>query len=160
IAADTDKTSALRYRWKAGQTYAYSVTVEIDQGEYLDVLSGTPTYTVVKADADGTKPSFRGTLAEKSEAKAGRRIPLRRTRMSPFSPFTGVSSGAAAGRASELTINDRGEVTATQGSSQLPYLLGNLSQLMLEPLPKGNERTWNVSQDIAIGIAEGRVPRA
>lgn len=157
LTAADDPTPPLRYHWKAGQTYAYFVTVEVDQGDYLDILSGTPTYTVVKTDADGTKLTFHGTLKEKQQAKPGKRIIVRRGRGSPFSPFTGVGPGIRGG--SELTVNDRGEILSAQGSSQLPYLLGNLSQLMLAPLPKVGERSWKVSTDIVISLAEGRLPR-
>jgi hypothetical protein len=155
-AAEDGNVPRLRYAWKAGQTYAYAVTVEGDYGDYLDVLSGTPTYTVLKTGPDGTQLSFRGGLSEKQQAKPGKRILFGPGRMTPFSPFTGVGAGA---RASELTANDRGEIISAQGTSQLPYLLGNLSQLVLVPLPKEAERTWKIAREANIALAEGRLPR-
>src|SRR5438105_688286 len=110
LSAAGDSTPPLRYQWKAGQTYAFSVTVEVDQGDYLDILSGTPTFTVVKTDIDGTKLTFRGALTEKAQGKRGQRVIVRRG--SPFSPFTGVGSGI--GRGSELTVNDRGEIISAK----------------------------------------------
>ncbi len=150
------KTATPRYLWKEGQTHVYSVTVEVDQGDYLDILSGTPSFTVGKADQDGIQVTFRGALRERQQAKPGKRILFGPSRISPFSPFTGVGSTP---RSTELKISSRGEILSVKGSSQLPYLLGNLSQLLLEPLPKENEKAWKVTRDIAITQSEGRLGR-
>ena len=157
----------LRYGWKVGQTLAYSVTVEADRGEYIAVLRGTPTYTVQSADDDSIELRFYGTLMESSRRKeqspdsAGRfpfrpafRPPLR----SPFSAPTGVGPGAL-GRDSRLTMNTRGQVVRMTGSSQLPYLLGNLSQLMLETLPEKDQKKWTVNTEVAITQSQGWIPR-
>jgi hypothetical protein len=152
LSAAEEPAPQLRYRWQAGQTYVYRVSAEIDQGDYLDILSGTPSYTVAKVEPDGIILTFRGSLQDRKQAKPGKRIIFRPQRVSPYSPFTGIGSS----RASELTVNDRGEILSMKGSSQLPYVLGNLSQLMLIPLPDKAERTWQVTRDTGISLAESR----
>jgi HEAT repeat protein len=154
VGAD-EAAPELRYRWKPGQTYVYSVSIEADYGDYLDVLSGNVVYQVNSADQDGTKITFRGGLAEKQQLKPGQKgILLSRPRM-PFSPFTGV--GAA--RSTDMAVNDRGKVISIKGTSQLPFLLGNLSQLVLEKLPKDAQKTWKVSRELSIVESQSGLPR-
>src|SRR2546430_13412789 len=57
-AAD-DKKAGLQYSWKKGEVHAYRVTIEIDQGDYVDLLSGTPLFTVKDANTDGIQISLR-----------------------------------------------------------------------------------------------------
>jgi len=120
-AAD-DKKEGLQYAWKKGQAHAYRVTIEIDQGDYVDLLSGTPLFTVKDANMDGIQISLRGGLTERRQNKPGKRVIGPSSIRSPFSPFTGVGPG----RGMDFTINRLGEVVSSKGSSQLPYLLGDL----------------------------------
>jgi HEAT repeat protein len=153
-AAADEAAPELRYRWKPGQTYVYSVSIEADYGDYLDVLSGNAVYQVNSADQDGARITFRGGLAEKQQLKPGQKgILLSRPRM-PFSPFTGV--GAA--KATDMTVNDRGEIISIKGTSQLPYLLGNLSQLGIEKLPKDAQKTWQTSRELSIVESQSGLP--
>jgi HEAT repeat protein len=150
----------MRYGWKQGQTYMYNVQVEADRGDYLEVLSGNPNYNVTSADRDNIKFTFTGTLMESTKQKPGKNVIVvgpPRLR-SPFSPLGGVGIGGL-GRPHEITINPRGEIVSMQGSSQLPFLLGNLSELMLELLPEKNEPTWTTSKDTAITLSNSMFPR-
>src|SRR5205823_331888 len=63
-------------------------------------------------------------------------------------------------RTMDLVINDRGEVVSSRGTTQLPYLLGNLAQLVLPTLPKEAEQTWKQSREFNISFAESRFPRS
>jgi len=156
-----DDAGELRYQWKADQTLVYHVQIEVDQGDYWTILSGHPTYHVTSADRDGLQFRFSGLLNESQKPKPGKRILFRGPRrMSPFSPFTGVSPGGL-GRTGPTVIkmNPRGEIISKTGSSQLPFLLGNLSELMLELLPEGDEPSLDEQSDISISLSSGRLPR-
>ncbi len=150
------KSPELKYGWKPGQYYTYSVVIEADQGDYWDVYSGYPTYTVLSVDDEGIKLSFRGTLKESRKAKPGRRVRIfggrRRT---PFSPIDGVGRRGK-NRDTELTIDQHGNLVSIRGSSQLPFLLGNLSQLLFDPLPKAGATSATVTRDISIHLSDGR----
>jgi hypothetical protein len=146
-----EQAPELRYRWKTGQAHVYQVNIEADYGDYTNTLSGNATYQVGAADQDGAKLTFRGGLTEKTQLKPGvKGILIPRPRF-PGSAFTGVG----AHRSIELTVNDRGEVVSTRGSSQLPYLLGNLSELALERLPKDQKKTWSIPHETAIVLSDG-----
>jgi hypothetical protein len=158
-AQEESSTNApLRYGWKAGQTLVYSVTIRADRGDYFDVLKGRPSFHVKSADGDGITASFIGTLSESCEVKQGKRIFFRGPRrFSPFSPFTGVS-GASIRGGNEVSINLRGGIVTSRGSSQLPFLLGNLSQLMIDRLPEADEKTWKYQREISISESSNRLP--
>lgn len=154
--AEDLKSPELKYLWKSGQYYTYSVVIEADQGDYWDVYSGYPTYTVLSVDDEGIKLSFRGTLKESRKAKPGRRVRIfggrRRT---PFSPIDGVGRRGK-NRDTELTIDQHGNLVSIRGSSQLPFLLGNLSQLLFDPLLKAGETSATATRDISIHLSDGR----
>jgi len=152
FAAAADPAPELRYQWKAGQSYMYAVTIEADYGDYWEILTGHPVFDVKAADQDGIKMTFRGGLAEKQQLKPDKKGLLRPR--SPFSPFTAV--GAV--RPLELAINTRGETISSKGSAQLPFLLGDLSTLMIEPLPKGADQTWKTS--VPLNLVKGGLPRS
>ena len=152
-ALAADPVPELRYQWKAGQLHMYAVTIEADYGDYIEVMTGNPVYEIKSADQDGIKLTFRGGLAEKQQLKPDQKGLLLSRPRSPFSPFTGVG----APKLTEMAINRRGETISSKGSSQLPFLLGDLSTLMLDPLPKGTEPTWKTS--VPLNLVEGGLPR-
>jgi hypothetical protein len=160
LGAEESKAPGLRYGWKQGQTYMFRVHIEVDRGDYVEVLSGNPSYNVLSSDKDAIKFTFHGTLQESRQPKPGKNVVYvspPRVRP-PFSPFQGVGSGGLA-RTHEITINPFGEIVSMQGSSQLPFLLGNLSELMLVLLPEGNKKTWGTTHDVAITLSNGMFPR-
>lgn len=161
--SSSTKTPVLHYEWKKGQTYLYRVKIEADLGDDVVEMTGTPSYSVISADKDKTVVSFRGTLMEHERPKnpshwAG---PMRHgfigPRMHPFSPMTGVGPFGM-GRTTELTVDPHGNIARQEGTSQLPFLLGNLSHLMIEPLPDTAETTWTTSHDSGVIIKEGGLP--
>ncbi|MGQ9576340.1 MAG: SHD1 domain-containing protein [Thermoguttaceae bacterium] len=167
----------LRYGWKAGKSYPYRVKIEVDLGDEVLEMAGSPSYMVVSADKDKTVLSFRGTLMEHQRPKGGgpggppgmprgpfgpgrMRPPMHGMgpRMSPFSPMTGVGPFGMA-RTTELTVDPLGNIARQEGTSHLPFLLGNLSHLMIERLPGTEEKTWTVDRASGVVIKEGGPPR-
>ena len=142
-------------------------------------MTGNPSYHAVSADTNRAVLRFRGTLMENRRPKVGAggmagaigprgpRGPGRmgprgigpagpiRPRMGPsFSPLTGVGLHGPMSW-SELTVDPQGYITRQQGTSQLPFLLGNLSYLMIEPLAADSQPTWTVENDAGIIIRDG-----
>jgi hypothetical protein len=150
--ASADDEGSLRYRWQAGEEHAFKVSIKIDTDDSVDTLLGQPSYQVVSSDDDGIKLQFHGGVttssAPKSPARGFPRTPFPPSpRRSPFGP------GDAVG-ARTLTINDRGRVVAEEGSSQLPYLLGDLALLPFMPLPKSDEKTWTMQRETTISVQQ------
>ena len=172
-------STGLRYAWKAGQDYLYKVKIEVDLGDESLEMTGNPSYHAVSVDVNRAVLRFRGTLVENRRPKAGSggmvgavgprgpRGPGRmgprgigptgpiRPRMGPsFSPLSGVGLHGPMSW-SELTVDPQGYITRQQGTSQLPFLLGNLSYLMIEPLAADSQPTWTVENDAGIIIRDG-----
>ncbi|MBN1589094.1 MAG: HEAT repeat domain-containing protein, partial [Pirellulales bacterium] len=182
-ADDAAKPAAdgkLRYDWKAGQDYMYRVKITVDLGDESLELTGCPRYRVVSVDGDKIRLGFKGTLREHVTTKGGRssssmmrprgprgphgmagrhgpRGPRGPRMGSMFSPLTGVGPGGPFG-GNELTVDRQGNVARQDGTSHLPFLLGNLSLLMIESLPPEPQSTWTVANDAGIVIKEG-MPR-
>jgi HEAT repeat protein len=144
---------SLKYRWEADRKYAYKFHIEIDDGDWVETLSGTPIYTVKHADKDSATLGFSGRLVPHRRVKSGFPDPRSALRFQFFSPFSGLS-GAGTHQQHELTVGPWGEVKNIRGESQLPFLLGNLSLLIIQPLSRQPQDSWEVKEPVTIEITQ------
>ncbi|MCH5378270.1 MAG: HEAT repeat domain-containing protein [Planctomycetes bacterium] len=146
----------LEYGLDKGQRLAYSVHIELDRGDYIQVLTGTPQYTVSGVNQDGIELQFRGKLQQELKPKDVGSIRVR-TRMPSlrWMPSTGLEDPEGT-----FVITRHGRLVSSRGDSQLPGLLGNLSELMFEPLAADAAPTWEVEKETAIVITNLRFLRA
>ena len=160
-AAGTAPAAPLRYQWKQGQVLAYEVQITADRSDVTDAMKGVITYTVEGLDGEQGRITFRGGLQRTKTPKpgqdAGRGGPPFGPRFGPpgfpsfprgpfdSNPFKGLSTGT-----NQLVVTPQGNVQSMQGDSQLPYLLGNLSLIVFEPLPDKPEATWTISSGVTI----------
>ncbi|WP_165072609.1 HEAT repeat domain-containing protein [Paludisphaera rhizosphaerae] len=140
-SAESVGSAGLRYAWKPGQTYVYSVTATYEAGKEVVVLQGSSIYRARDAEADGVKLAHSGWLV---------------TRRRPKNPGLGaksqVQSPAAPSRV-EMILDEQGNVTTEfQGAIPLP-LLGDLALLAIEPLPEGSEDRWDDEHPISLNIS-------
>ena len=157
-----DGNGPLRYRWQAEKTYQYSMNIEADLGESIETLSGTPAYVVRSTGKDGTELVFNGRLMPSQRFKPAQRIPFGgppRMR-SPFSNFSGVGIPTFPPTEHLLHYDDRGHLQSMSGQSQLPYILGNLSQLLIVPFSEELEAKWVETEKTSITLksADDRFP--
>ena len=144
-----------RYQWKNGQSIAYEVNVNAEQDDFEETLQGTIWYTVVTGQGEPLKVNFTGGLTKTRKNKANRGrpgFPIGPPGFGPggFGPFGRTSMGGLSHSTNEIVLTPRGAVQSMKGSSQLPYLLGNLSLLIFEPLPETNQRTWTINSGVSI----------
>jgi hypothetical protein len=151
------RAEAPRYRWQPNQQFAYDVQVTADLPDKVETLSGRIVYRV-RSTGEPLKISYQGGLAKSAKNK-----PSASSRPGPFgppgffappppgpfdrpvNPFQGLTQTS-----NEITLTSQGEVQAMEGSSQLPYLLGNLSLLVFEPLPESDQPSWKVESGVTI----------
>jgi beta-lactamase regulating signal transducer with metallopeptidase domain len=157
-----DGKRLLRYRWVSGRMYVYFIQIEAEGAETIETLTGTPFYTVRWAGKEGAELVFNGRLMPSEKVKPGQTVPLGRPpRMrGPFSSFSGVGVPTFPTGEQVLNFSDRGSLQSMSGQSQLPYVLGNLSQLVIVPFPEESRAQWEESGKTAITlkVAEDRNP--
>jgi beta-lactamase regulating signal transducer with metallopeptidase domain len=152
-----DGKGPLSYRWQAGKSYAYSIQIEAEEEETTEIYSGTPTYLARSTGKDGTELVFNGRLMQSQKLKPSLQIPFGRPPWirGPFSSFSGVGIQTFPGAEQVLHVNNQGHLQSMQGDSQLPYVLGNLSQLVLVSFPEDARAQWEESEKTAILLKAG-----
>jgi hypothetical protein len=138
-AASGDKAEALRYGWKQGQKYLYSVRIEAKLESGAVVLTSLNNYGCVKADGKEFWLRQRNNLIAHKEDADGKSTPKI------------LQSGlTAAARTNEIRIDPFGQVLKSSGESQLPFVLGNISMLAIVPLSPEGKDSWEVKSDCVI----------
>ncbi len=135
----------LRYGWKKGQSYVYHVRVSGERGNDIENRNGNATYKVKSTQFGEIQLAMTSDLKyEHAEARArlvllpGRRI--------------GFVSDVDKPKETVIRIDSHGKVLESKGNAPLPYLLGDLSELVVEPLPKGNESSWTITGDPGVAV--------
>jgi hypothetical protein len=147
---------ALRYEWEAGARYGFEVEITADHGEEIETLKGTPIVEVTSVTDDGARIRLHNKdLTSVTTPKRQGRSPVR------FPSIPRIPSAIGPGfNGHELTLDVRGRVINQRGESQLPFVLGNLAQLLIEPLPADAVETWTQSESTAIRITSEWPPRS
>lgn len=142
----------MRYGFKAGQRCTYDVKIEADLPEAGETVTGHSFYTVKSVDAATGQITLSnsGSLATRRQIKPSNRPRLRPP--GPPSPFASMSYGLAR----EVVIDAKGNVIKYSGDTQLPFLLGNLWQLVIEPLPADAKASWQIERPIEVFEKDGR----
>lgn len=152
-------TSGLRYGFQKGTTLVYEVRIEAEQADSIEVYSGYPRYAVDDTSKGKVKLTFTGALEPSVVAKPDSNVSVRNTgRTLGMRSLSGIASPGSP-KTSTVSIDIFGQDISIQGSSQLPYLLGNLSEMMIEPLPKNDEKAWDKSRELHIALSNGMMPR-
>jgi hypothetical protein len=147
---------ALSYRWPADEMLAYRVEIKAELPDEYETLTGVITYKL-KSAGSPSKVIYAGGLTKSTKMKPN--AAPRSPGFGPFGPGFGPPSPFSQ-RAnpfkglerttSDLVIDSRGSVSAMTDSSQLPYLMGNLSLLIFEPLSDDNPKQWKYDSSVTI----------
>jgi S1-C subfamily serine protease/HEAT repeat protein len=120
----------LRYGWKQGQTYVYSVRVTYEVGKSVVSMEGSSIYKVKSSEKDGIGLAHRGWVVTRKRTK---------DQASGSGGDVNLPGGPTM---AELKMNPRGDVENAKGAMPLP-LLGDLSLLVIEPLPEERLAQWD-----------------
>ncbi|SMP69104.1 SLA1 homology domain 1, SHD1 [Neorhodopirellula lusitana] len=146
---------SLQYDWQTGQKFSYRFDISVESVGSTTSYKGMTHYTVGAVGPDQLKVNYKGGLQESTKRKSssGRsrgfggfgpmppRIP---------SPFSRPTFAGKTQTTNKITISPQGSVIAMEGSSQLPYLLGNVSLIPFEPLPASERQEWVSDSGVAI----------
>jgi len=141
-----------QYRFEADQRYVYEVNIVAELPDHKETTSGHSFYTVKSVDEKNGQVTLRnfGSLRTRKQRKAGGRFRPRPLRPS----FRGASYGISR----EVKIEPCGRVVRASGSTQLPFLLGNLWQLVLPQFPDEPQQTWERKREIRLVKVDRRFP--
>lgn len=147
-AAAQEKSEApLKYRLKPGEAYVYAVTVVADRSDAIETLKGNIHLTVKSADDKVIHMTHSGILNSSVKAKVITKGP----RMTPRGPTAIVKSR-------EFSVTPSGKVLKLSGEQSLSYLLGNVPQLLIEPLAPDGKNRWEHSNEMNVLEVENTFP--
>ena len=159
--ANPVQAEELRYRWSPQQKFSYNITITIDENDKTTIFQGMTNYEVTAANAEQLKLNYRGSLPEQVKLKQTNRNngpfgprgfgPLGpRGFGGPPSPFSRSTFAGKVYTTNKIIMTPHGRVLSMEGDSHLPYLLGNVSLLPFETLPKGDQKQWVVDSGVSI----------
>ncbi len=151
----------LRYRWVAGQKFSYRITITVDENDKTTTYQGMTNYEVLSASAEQVKMRYRGGLPEQVKFKQNNRnnLPFGPRGLGPFgprgiggppSPFSRPTFAGKVQTTNQIIMTPTGRVLSMEGDSHLPFLLGNVSLLPFETLPKDSQKQWVVDSGVSI----------
>lgn len=147
-AAEADPTApALDYGWKIGWSYAYRVQVDIETDSSLVSLDGSSIYTVSALEKGEFRLLHKGIVNRKTIARGGPNDQQRVISNEPGQPTEG-----------ELFVDRKGKLGKVELRSPVS-LLGDLSLLVIEPLPERPQNRWEITQDSSLTLQRAVVRR-
>jgi hypothetical protein len=141
----------LHYDWKKGQTYIYRVRVVGERGSDTENRTGDVTYKVKSTRLGEIQ------LAMTSKMKYENVMNPHRMVLLP-GRHVGFVSNVDGDREVAITIDPNGRLLESQGEAPLPYLLGDLSELIVEPLPEAEQASWTVAGDPGVAVVSVHYP--
>jgi hypothetical protein len=141
----------LHYDWKKGQTYVYRVRVIGERGNDTENRTGEVTYKVKSTQLGEIQ------LAMTSNMKYEATVNPHRFVLLP-GRHVGFVSNADGAKEVTITIDPHGRLLKSQGEAPLPYLLGDLSELIVEPLPQAEQVSWTISGDPGVAVVSLQYP--
>ena len=151
-AANVALPKVLRYGWTPGRAYAYRLKIEADQGEWTDELGGHLVYQPRAAEG-GVTLGYHASFFPMRRPKQGLGIP----RPLGFDGIGGYRLGPPA-FGNEITVDAFGRAVSQRGEQPLPFALGEMARLMVEPLSPEGKAKWETSGETRInpeGAARG-----
>jgi HEAT repeat protein len=141
----------LHYAWKQGQVYVYRVRIIGERGNDTENRTGDVTYKVKSTQLDEIQ------LAMTSKMKYETFVVPHRYVLMP-GRHVGFVSDANGAKEVTIRIDPNGRLLESKGEAPLPYLLGDLSELVVEPLPPQEQATWTITGDPGVAVVSLQYP--
>lgn len=134
------------YRFRPGDTYVYAANIVVDLPDSTETYKGNVDLVVKSADNNSIRLTPNAGLPKSVRNKEAHFGP-------PFGPppFPRIPIGPPTFATRELAIDPHGQVQEiSSGVMSLPYLLGYVTEWVIEPLPQDGQRHWELSGDVDI----------
>jgi serine/threonine-protein kinase len=133
--------ASLRYGWKKGEKYIYWVQFTADRGDGLEAAQGSCSYQVGSAGPEGYSLTYTGMFFATRNSPHGVPVPAGFLTPTLFGRFAGIGLPGMFHQG-KITIDPVGNCQGAGGQDHLPVVLGNLAQLVIEPLSPEGKKTW------------------
>ena len=141
----------LRYGWKKGESYVYHVRVIGERGNDTENRSGNVTYKVKSTQFSEIQLAMTSNM-KYVYIEHWRRYVLLSGR------HVGFVSNVDRLREAVIRIDPYGRLLERKGGAPLPYLLGDLSELIVEPLSRTEDASWTITSDPGIAVVSLHYP--
>ncbi len=134
--ASVQGSPTLRFHWVADESCVYAVQFQSDTEDETETLAGNVIYTVKELDGDTATLVYRNQMgAPQHHAKPGKSAAnLLMPHFWPESPFSPPR---------QIHVDSTGNIQERSGETKpLPQALGNVEDLVFEPLPPHNQSAW------------------
>jgi len=155
-----DAAQPTTYTLENGKKFSFEFEITVDMSDEIISYKGMTHYTVTAATEKQIRLTYQGGLAETNKRKEAAPLPpFGAPRGFPALPsfFTQLKFLGKTQTTNQITMLPRGQVLALDGSSQLPYLLGNLSLIPFELLPKEDQQKWSTDLGVSITDSEADI---
>lgn len=142
----------LRYGWKQGQSYVYRVKIVGERGDYSEYFAGDVTYQV-KSIADDEIELAMARNVKREQTETHGRVVILGGRHVRF-----LSTTEEKARDVSITVSPFGQVLRVGQECPLPYLLGDVSELMIEPLAAVKDGSWTVTGNTGVTVVTNSYP--
>ncbi len=155
-SADVALAQVLEYDLKQDQRASYEYDIKVEMSNHTLSYTGVVSYTVSHVTDEFVRLEFQGGLNEQIKAKSAARVgssnPSKLFSTPPGIPgvFGRYRFAGKYPSKNTLGLTRAGQVLTLDGTSQLPFLMGNLSLMPFEALPKGEQQSWDGNAGVSI----------
>jgi len=143
----------LKYEIKPQQVVPYKLKITAKTPSSEETMSGLIAFTGKATGDRKFTVTYVGDLSRSIRSKSGGgRGGFRIPGPPPMPSFfgRGVSFGGLFRSTNTLVVGQQGDIVSLTGQSQLPWLLGNLSVMPFEALPKEDQTEWKVGSGVSV----------
>jgi len=152
-SASSSLAQRMQYDVAKDQQASYEYDIQIDTSANTISYTGIVNYSVTFANEQLIRLKFQGGLREQTKPKPNRDtdfgIVFPRPPMLP-SIFSRSNFAGKGNSKNTIGLTRLGQVLTLDGTSQLPFLLGNLSLIPFEQLPADETQTWKSDSGTSI----------
>ncbi len=141
----------LHYDWKKDQTYVYHVRIIGERGNDTENRSGNVTYKVKSTQFGEIRLAMTADLKYADFQRPRGYVVL-------HGRHVGFVSDVDKPKEATIRIDSFGRLLESKGEAPLPYLLGDLSELVVEPLSRTEEASWTITSDPGIAVVSLHYP--
>ncbi len=151
--AACSRAQQLQYDFTKDQKTSYDYDIQIDTSGSLINYTGIVNYNVTAVTEQLVRLTFSGGLMEQTKVTSNRESDFGRIIPRPSvlpTIFTRNNFSGKTQSKNSISMTRSGQVLTLDGTSQLPFLLGNLSLIPFEQLPVEEKKTWRSDTGVSI----------